>query len=367
MKVEGNAPVVTLNFKRLDGTVRFARFIFDSGGGAIILDQSLADDLGLKPTGEAIAEDGTRFVPTNPPVAQVGSTPISLSTSKAFMHMGIRSFDPRERVEGLLPGKALEPYQVVLDYSRERFTISPAGCIKHRGTAVPSPFLPASGHPRIVVSVESEAYGMLLDTGSRVTLARKDLLERLSAAHPEWPHSIGASGVADMGGGDGTEFLLRVPEMVFGTFRVKNVLFVSRPDDTYSSSNFETPSSISGAVGGNVLKAFRVEIDYPHGTTYLEQSAVDMGGDMNSAGLVLDVDGANRLMVRALSTTAAALTKMNIHPGDQIIEIGGKREISWTIVEASYALSGAVGDMKRLVLLRDGKEIQTTAVVTHLL
>jgi hypothetical protein len=367
MMVESNAPVVMLILKRPDGTMRSARFVFDSGGGAIILDESLASDLGLKPTGEAIAEDGVRFAPTNPPVAQVGSTEVSLTTSKAFIHQGTGSFDTRERTEGLLPGKVLEPYQVVLDYSGRRFTIAPAGCVEHRGVKVPSPFLPASGHPRIVASVEGEPYGFLLDTGSRVSLARRDLLERLSAAHPNWSHSTGASGVADMPGGNGEEFLLRVPEVTWGAFHVRNVLFASRPNETYSASSFETPASIVGALGGNVLKNFRVEIDYPNGTTYLEQKAGDAGNDMHSAGLVLDMDAAGDLVVRAISSTAAALTKSNIRPGDQIVEIEGKRGMPWKIVDASDALSGTVGETKRLVIRRAGKDIQTTAAVAQIL
>ena len=192
MAVVGNAPVVTLDLQRLDGTKRSARFVFDSGGGAIILDENLADDLGLRATGPAITSDGARFAPTNPPFAQAGSLLVSLSTSKAFIHQGKNSFDTRESVDGLLPGKALEPYQVVLDYPRERFTIAPSGCVKHRGVKVPSPFLPASGHPRIDVSVARKSYGLLLDTGSRVSLARRTMLEGLSATHPTWPHSTGA-------------------------------------------------------------------------------------------------------------------------------------------------------------------------------
>ena len=46
---------------------------------------------------------------------------------------------------------------MVLDYPRERFTIAPSGCVKHRGVKVPSLFLPASGHPRIDVSVAARA------------------------------------------------------------------------------------------------------------------------------------------------------------------------------------------------------------------
>jgi hypothetical protein len=367
MTVEGNAPVVTLNFKRLDGTIRSARLIFDSGGGAIILDESLADDLGLKPTGAAISEDGVRFAPTNSPVAQAGSMLVSLSTSKAFIHLGKQSFDTRERIEGLLPGKALELYQVVLDYPRSQFLIAPSGCVKHRGVKLPSPFVVSSGHPKIDVALDGKEYGLLLDTGSRVTLARRDLLESLSAAHPTWPHSIGASGTADMAGDNGTEFLLRVPEVTWGPFRMTHVLFVSRPDDLYSPTTFETTGPIVGALGGNVLKNFRIEIDYPHGETYLEQKAADCDNDMNSAGLVLDVDATNNLVVHAISSTAAALTKTNIHPGDQIIEIDGKREMLWKVTEASDALSGPVGETKRLVIKRGGQEIQTTAVVAHLL
>jgi hypothetical protein len=367
MTVEGNAPVVTLNFKRADGTMRPVRLVFDSGGGAMILDESLANDLGLKPTGKAVTDGGMSYSPTDPPMAYIGSWPVALSTSKAFIHQGKESFDTRERVEGLLPGKALELYQVVLDYPHGLFSIAPAGCVPHRGVKIPSPFLSSSGHPRIEVSVDDENYGLLLDTGSRVTLARRDVLESLSAAHPAWPHATGASGTADMPDGNGKEFLLRVPEVTWGPFQLRNVLFVSRPNETYSPDTFETPAPIAGALGGNVLKNFRVEIDYPHGATYLEQEDGDFDEDMNSAGLVLDVDAASNLVVRAISSTAAALTKRNVRPGDQILAIDGKRETPWKIIDASQALSGAVGESKRLLIKREGIEVQTIVVVADVL
>ena len=40
-----------------------------------------------------------------------------------------------------------------------------------------------------------------------------------------------------MPGGDGKEFLLRVPEVTWGTLRITNVLFVSRPDESYSPTS----------------------------------------------------------------------------------------------------------------------------------
>jgi hypothetical protein len=367
LSVEGNAPIVSLRFRRQDGTTRVARFVFDSGGGAVLIDDALASDLGLRPSGAEIVDSAERYAPVTMPPAMIGGFSVSLATSKAFIHLGARSFDPREHIEGLLPGKALEPYQVVIDYPHRLFSVAAAGCIRDRGVEVESPFLPASGHPRVVVTVSKRKYGFLLDTGSRVSLARRDLLESLSAAHPEWPHSTGASGVANMPGGNGQEFLLRVPEIEWGAFHLRNVLFASRPDETYSTANFETPESIVGALGGNVLSGFRVEIDYPHGKTYLEKIHEPDPNDMNSAGLVLDVNTKDQLVVVAVSSTADAITRRNVRPGDIILRIAGKREAPWAITDSSQALSGKVGKRIGLLLLRDGVTVHTTVNIAHLI
>jgi len=60
---------------------------------------------------------GSGSVPSNVPAARVGRMPVDLRTSKAFVHLGATSFTNRDTVEGLLPGKALEHYQVVLGLS----------------------------------------------------------------------------------------------------------------------------------------------------------------------------------------------------------------------------------------------------------
>src|ERR1700733_10733333 len=61
MSVEGNAPVVTLTFKRSDGSVRTAHFLFDSGGGAIILAEGLAKDIGLPSKGAVFSNEGVQY------------------------------------------------------------------------------------------------------------------------------------------------------------------------------------------------------------------------------------------------------------------------------------------------------------------
>src|ERR1700728_2387769 len=61
MSVEGNAPIITLAFKTPQGSLRSARFLFDSGGGAIILGEGLARDIGLKSKSAVLSDDGQQY------------------------------------------------------------------------------------------------------------------------------------------------------------------------------------------------------------------------------------------------------------------------------------------------------------------
>ena len=264
MSVEGNTAVVTLGFKRPDGSLRTARFVFDSGAGGIIVDQSLATDIGLKQAGPAFSEEGQQYRQVKLPEAFVGGMQVDLQTSKAFVHLGATSFMNRVKAEGLLSGKAFEHYQIVLDYPRQLFSVGVAGSIPHRGRQLACPYVPSSGHPRVEVAIDGKTYGFLLDTGTMITLAREDILRKWSKEHPMWPKSTGASGPANDGGGlDADALLLRLPALQLGAFTLAHSAVASRPDGIYSLTSYETPAPIIGALGGNVLSHFRVEIDYP--------------------------------------------------------------------------------------------------------
>ena len=367
MSAEGNVPIVTLKFKRQDGSSRTARFIFDSGGGAIILDEGLATDLGLKPEGAELSEDGQRFRAVNVPAARVGRMPVDLRTSKAFVHLGATSFTNRDTVEGLLPGKALEHYQVVLDYPRQLLSIGEAGTLPHRGERLPCPYVASSGHPRVEVSIGGITYGFLLDTGTKLTLLREDLLQRWSREHPDWPRSSGAVGPANVDGAADDALLLRIPAFQIGPFMVVHVATASRPDQTYSATSYETPAAIVGALGGNVLSQFRVEIDYPEQLLFLKPSGKTPANDFDTVGLVLDTNAAGELVVRAVSSSASSITHQNILPGDVILQIGNVRKAPYTLTKAARALSGAVGERKQLRILRKGQPMTVTVTVSRIL
>ncbi len=368
MSLMGNTPIVTLTFKRPDGGLRTARFVFDSGGGGIIFDQGLAKDLGLKPEGTTLSEDGQQYRAVQAPQIFVGGMPVDVRTTKAFVHLGTTSFTNRVAVEGLLPGKAFEHYQVVLDYPQQLFSVGEAGSIPHLGKRLACPYVASSGHPRVEVGIDGATYGFLLDTGTNITLIRDDILRKWSKEYPNWPKSTGAVGPANDGGtSDKNVFLMRIPALQLGAFRLTQVVAASRPDETYSSTSYDTPAPIIGALGGNVLSYFRVEIDYPEQLLFLKQSGRKKADDFDTVGIVLGTNSQNQLVVRAVSSTASAGTRQNILPGDVIVGISGFGKAPHTLVRTAQALSGAVGESKRLSILRNGKPMRVTVVVSRIL
>ena len=368
MSVEGNVPIVTMSFKRPNGTLRTARFVFDSGGGAIIFNEGLAADLGLRPEGTTLFSDGQQYQRVNVPVALVGGMPVDLRSSKAFVHLGTTSFTNRDNLDGLMPGKAFEHYQVVLDYPRQLLSVGDAGSLPHSGKRLACPYVAASGHPRVEVGIDGANYGFLLDTGTELTLARADMLQKWSQEHPDWPKSTGAAGPANENGAyDADAFMLRVPSLQFGAFRLTQIAMASRSDETYSPTSYETSAPIIGALGGNVLSQFRVEIDYPEQLLFLDRSDREQVDDFDTVGLVLDTNSAGQLIVLAVSSTASKVTRRNILPGDVIVRISGVDKAPHSLTEAAEALSGAVGEHKQLQILRDGKSMSVTVVVARVL
>jgi hypothetical protein len=362
MSVEGNAPIITLTFNTPEGSLRTARFLFDSGGGAIILGEGLAKDIGMKAKGAAISEGGQQYQEVDLPAAFVGEMPVNLQTSRASSFI-----NNRVKLEGMLPGKALEHYQIVLDYPQHRFSLGEVGTFPQQGEKLPCPYVASSGHPRVDVGIDGIKYGFLLDTGTQITLMREDVLKQWAKDHPNWPRSIGAAGPANDGADPDDDFLLRIPRFQLGSLPANHVAVASRPNETYSATTYDTTTAIVGALGGNVLSQFRVGIDYPEQLCFFEHSGKDQANDFDTVGLVLDTNPSEQLVVRAVSSTASAVTRQNIQRGDIILRIGDSGDTSYTLAKAAQALSGVVGERKHLRILRRGEPMSVTVVVSRIL
>jgi hypothetical protein len=174
--------------------------------------------------------------------------------------------------------------------------------------------------------------------------------------------------------GDTTEtegVLLRIPEVSLGSLEVKDVgalavgagrLLPGNVDlfDWYSRKN---AVAVIGWVGGNVLKAFRLTIDYPHGTTYWLKQADPDSHDLDQVGLTLRYANHSFVIARVATKNGKA-TVDGVLPGDRLIKVDQLDVNSATWGAVYDALHGKPGQARSLTLERNGRRFSVDAKVT---
>jgi predicted aspartyl protease len=270
--VEGNRPFIDVTFHRPDGSTRSARFLVDSGGGAFIIAEPLARDLGLT-WGQTSREEGQEFASvTVPPKAFVGEFPLELDAKRVAVLIGTDNILPKAapgHADGMFPGHLLAKYHVVFDYPNATFTLARPGALDPKGDALPMPVSKRSGFPRTELEVDGVTCGFLIDTGASFTMVSEVLLKSWGDKHPDWQREKGAAGEAKSLGGMTLETMF-VPSARWGAHSLSEFGVVSQREGTferYMSSMMTAP--ITGSLAGNVLKKFRLDMDYPNERLYL--------------------------------------------------------------------------------------------------
>lgn len=272
--VEGNRPYVEVTFRHPDGSAHAARLLVDTGGGGFLLTEPLARAIGLE-WGATRSEEGMEFARAkSAPDAAIGGLALELDAGRIAVVLGRESILPPAapgHADGMLPGHVLARHHVVFDYPRATFTIARPGVLTPRGDAVPMPVGNASGFPRTEIEVDGETYGLLLDTGAAFTMVSETLLKAWSDAHPDWPRHPGAFGEAKLLGGQTLETLF-VPRARWGTHALAELGVTSQREGVFEGwMSSMTALPIAGALAGNVLRDFRVELDYANETLYLSK------------------------------------------------------------------------------------------------
>ena len=364
-----NRIFVQLTCVRPDGSLRQARFQVDSGGGSVILSESLSHDLALKSVGSPSEEEGETFQPVTSPEIRIGEMPLNLSDVSTIVTVGSKGeFSPGSGAEGFLPAPLLRKYEVVFDYPARQFTMAQPGGLKPRGVQVPSPIAAESGFPRIELTVDGEKQGFLLDTGAAYTMISQTLIDKWKATHPNWPRCIGAVGAANMIGGafDAKAEMLRVPEMQWGTFDLPRVGVVSRPPGTFEKQMSDMMTApIVGAIAGNVLRAFRVEIDYQHGLTYLEKGKDVDSERINTVGVVIGPYPDASYTIGGVARCNEKNLVEGVQSGDKLVGINDWA-VTGSLADVLHELQGTPGEVKNLVVERNGRKITIRATVTSL-
>jgi hypothetical protein len=357
---DGNRMYAELGFLLPEGTTHRALAFVDMGSPGMVLRESLFKELKLdegRPL--AFSVGGLRI---DMPAAAVASEPRPPSSIGSDL-----------KVEGILPASVLKNYQVVIDYGRRTLALGRPGAFKPQGMAVPFRMNDKTGLISVHMAVDGASHSITIDNGSAYTWIRQSTAQRWLTSHPDWVRGVGAVGASNMMmSGDVTETsgtLIRVPRISVGPVVLVNAgALAAGPGtiegvdlfDWYSRKN---SGPVIGWIGGNILKAFRITIDYPNHVMYwLKQRDLETH-DLDQVGLTLQSER-GAFVVAAIATKNGQPTVEGVMRGDKLVRIDGLETANATWGTLFAALHGQPGERRSLTIERDGRELVVQAGVT---
>jgi len=357
--LDGNRVYAHVEFIGAEGRPRKAVVFVDLGSPSMILSKDLYAELN-------IGANKTLEL-------RIGEMSIAMQSASVTNDAWLPfSIGEDRKVEGLLPAGVLQKYQVRFDYAGQTMTLAQPATLRLQGTAVPFRLNPKTGLSAIEAKIDGQTYPITIDNGSGYTWIRKATAQEWLLRHPEWQRGIGAVGPSNMRmADDGIETagaLVRIPEIKLGSLSVQQVgALAIAPDDRghdfmdwYSAKN---PVPVIGWLGGNVLRHFRITIDYPRQMSYWErQSALDPH-DLDYVGLTL-LSRHGEYLVGGIATQNGERTVADVHVGDKLVQIGELRTHGASREAIFAAMHGKPGAVRPLVVDRDGRLIQINASVT---
>lgn len=356
--VDGNRVYAEVGFIAASREPRKALVFVDLGSPSMVLSDELYAELGLS-AGRPL---GVRIEAMDIPVES------RLVSSDVWFPFSIGK---NRKVEGLLPAGILQKYQVTFDYAAHRMTVAQPGSLTPRGTPVPFRLNATTGLIAVEATIDGQTYPITIDNGSGFTWIRKPTAQEWLTRHPDWQRGTGAVGPSNMRmAEDGIETggaLLRIPEIMLGTLRVQRagVLAIGPDDqghdfmDWYSTKN---PLPVIGWLGGNVLRHFRITVDYPQLMSYWEpQSALE--GDFDYVGLTL-AWRRGEYYVAGIASRDGRPTVKDVQVGDKLVRIGSLQTRGASREAIFAAMHGRAGQIRALILERAGVRVVVRARVT---
>jgi hypothetical protein len=359
MQLELDRPYIDVTLVGPDGKTVRAHAWVDTGGGAVMLSAGLARRLGLKRTGKPTHEEGHALASVPMPLLQMGGQLITLSKVSAVVVLDAPETLSNTDADMALPGRALRDHVVTFDYPAGTFTVAGRSHPDAAGVPVKG-YIGASGMPVVWLSVAGSTEGFLLDTGGQYSMISAAKLHAWGEHDPAWKRASGAYGPANMLlSVDNRLAMLRIGEMQWGRFVIRDAGAVSRSVGTYEEwMSHMLGRSVIGSIGGNVLRDFRVTIDYPAGKIRLQRGAVPAHRVLALVGVTL-VNAPHGGY--AIAGTASG--EHDVHCGDQLIAVDGHQVSGVAYSRVASWLSGEPGETRTLDLVRGGKAVRIKASV----
>jgi hypothetical protein len=376
--LDHNRMLVEAEMQRKDGTWRKVRLWIDSGSTEFFISESVARDLGIN---LAAAEDST-FNSANldieaPSGIRIGGKNLDFGGVRLRVKFQPYSLFSTMQSDGNLPATLLKKYHIVFDYPKKQLTIAEPGSVKPQGIPSPASIHPQTGIVQLDALIDGDKYSFALDMGASYSFISEGKLTKLAENHPEWPRVTGTMGCANMWGwwpANEQQFpVVRIPKIQWGNAQLENLGVVGVSDfspngptlgDWYSR---KTSKPADGFLGPNTLKDYRVEIDYANSMVYFEKGKKQNKPEMDMVGLsVRQMPDLSYQVVGIVQANGKPAVE-GIEPEDMIISIDGflvKGETMGSIVDK---LRGKLGENRKIVVDRKGKEVIVNTRVEHFL
>jgi len=370
---DDNRVFAELAFVRPDGTLRKAFAFVDLGTPVMVLDQKVREELEVDKKKILSFRVGDLEV-------QVDSSTVETDTELGFTgHDGKRTVP----VEAVLSGSVLKNYQVVFDYGKRTLTVAKPNTLKGNGNAVPCRVNDKTGLISLTAVIAEHSYAFAIDSGSAYSWIRDDIAQKWLKARPDWSRGIGAVGEANMqtrtNHAEAMATILRIPEIKLGSLQLRQVgvvgispeipLFPPAPGENKVQGNFfdwysrKAPETVTGWLGGNVLKGFRVMIDFPQHITYWEQENELDPHDLDQVGVTLEKRD-DAYFIAGIAEKNGKPTADTVRVGDKLVQVDDVCLSSATRGAVFAALHGKPGTIRMLVVERDGKQLTLPVKVT---
>jgi hypothetical protein len=276
---------------------------------------------------------------------------------------------PGMNAEINIPSTVLRNYDVLINFPGRELTIGQPGSLKFQGVKAKVMVNGENGLIQIPSQIENKKYNLGLDVGSSISFLTADLFDKLTSAHPDWPHMAGAIGPANMWGlQDEPKWrLMRVARVQYGPLFLTDVATVEFAADRATYFEKRAGVTTAGLLGANALINYRVGLDYGHSTVYFEIGRTFNFPAFDVIGLILRPEASGSFTIIGVADYAGKPSVPEVRAGDHLIAVNGIPIAGSTLGQVWTMLGGEPGNERTLTIERAEKQFTVVAKVQHFL
>jgi predicted aspartyl protease len=341
-------------------------FILDTGAGATFLDLHTAERLGIKLGGGFTAHGAGAGTIAG---AQLDRTNVRLAGSSLIQPvpsaLDLSGLPPREghRMDGILGYDFIKRFVVAIDYAKQELRLYDARSFRYDGSGTSIPVTFSQNHPHVEAEVRladgATVKGrMVVDVGASSSLSLTKPF--VDANHLR--DRVGPTVRRRAGGGVGgtvTADLGRVASLKIGGIELSRPVTSLYGD---SAGVFSGNSEWIGNIGGDILRRFKVFLDYANKRIILEPhagTAEPFEADMS--GVMLAMNDSLTTATVDYVVPGSAATDAGLVVGDTLVSVDGQPATGPVVRELRKRFRR---DGERIVLtVRRGGEMRTVTLV----